>query len=426
LVSVKVKKTSIGTLQVGFDISGLDPHFKEHAQRGIGRYVRELKNHFDKVAPQRLEAPAQVGYFAHTDFKAGKLLNRLIECAPLGRETLRQQIVYPLRLRAGLELGFDVLHFPAHMDAPSWSPMPYLITVLDLIPVVCRDLYQTAETTWRFSLARWLELRAIRNAKKVLVISENTGHDVHKILGVPWERITVTPLGVSENFFADISPQQVEELSQRLGLDQTRPSLLYVGGIDQRKNWGYMFEVLARLRERCLATDKPVPMLIIAGRIDRDKQYIRFQAEIDRLKIRDLVKEVGFVSDYDLPILYRTCSVFFFPSLYEGFGLPPLEALAVGMPVVSSNTSAMPEVLGTCALYANPLKAEEGVEALFKILFEIPDNEEQRLRRRAQAIQFAWSKTGERTLAAYEDYARELAGKSSRLVVPRQLRDTAL
>ena len=187
-----------------------------------------------------------------------------------------------------------------------------------------------------------------------------------------------------------------------------------------------MFEVLARLRERCLATDKPVPMLIIAGRIDRDKQYIRFQAEIDRLKIRDLVKEVGFVSDYDLPILYRTCSVFFFPSLYEGFGLPPLEALAVGMPVVSSNTSAMPEVLGTCALYANPLKAEEGVEALFKILFEIPDNEEQRLRRRAQAIQFAWSKTGERTLAAYEDYARELAGKSSRLVVPRQLRDTAL
>ncbi len=419
-------KKAIGTLQVGFDVSGLDPNFKEHAQRGIGRYVRELKNHFDKVSPQRLESQAQVGYFAHTDFKAGRLLNRLIECAPLGRETLRQQVVYPLRLRAGHDLGFDVLHFPAHMDAPSWSPMPYLITVLDLIPIVCRDLYQTAETNWRFRLARWLELRAIRNAKKVLVISENTGHDVHRLLGVPWEKIAVTPLGVSEQFFVEVSPEQKEEYSVRIGLPRDRPKLLYVGGIDQRKNWGYMFEVLAQLRERCLVTQKPVPQLIIAGRIERDRQYPRFQAEIDRLQIRDLVTEIGYVSDQDLPILYSSCSLFFFPSLYEGFGLPPLEALAVGMPVVSSNTSAMPEVLGDCALYVNPLKADEGVEALFQTLFEIPDSKELRQKRRAQAIQFAWNKTGERTLAAYEDYAREIFDKRSSIMLPRQLGNSVL
>lgn len=397
-------------LQVGFDVSALDPSFKEHAQRGIGRYVRELKNHFDSVAPKRFEAAAQVGYFAHSDFKAGPMLNRLIESAPFGRQTLRQQLVYPLRLRRGLELGFDVLHFPAHMDAPSWSPMPYLITVLDLIPIICRDLYETSETTWRFRLARWLELRAIRNAQRVIVISENTGNDVHRLLGVPWERITVTPLGVSEQFFAEITPEQVTDVSVRFNLDTARPRVLYVGGIDQRKNWGYMFEVMARLKERCRASGKPIPQLIVAGRITKDKQYPRFQAELERLGIRDIVTELGFVSDGDLPTLYRCCSVFFFPSLYEGFGLPPLEALAVGIPVVSSDTSAMPEVLGKCALYANPIKAEEGVDALYTALFEFADSPELRDMRRKQAMQFAWARTGERTLAAYEEYARQLRG----------------
>lgn len=390
-------------LRVGLDTSALDPAFKEHAQRGIGRYVRELKAFFDV---HQMPPPVSVGYFDHTHFRAGAVVDRLIRCAPLGKETIRQQLVYPIKLSQGSQRGFDVLHFPAQMDAPSWSPMPYLITVLDLIPVVCRELYETAQTSWRFRLARWLELRAIQNAQRVLVISRNTGDDVHRLLGVPWERISITPLGVNRGFFREVSSQQIQELSSRLEIDSSRPAILYVGGIDQRKNIPFMLRVLARLRDECGAAGKVQPQLLLAGTIQKDRQYPLIRSLIADLKLENSVRELGFISDQDLPVLYRICSLFFFPSLYEGFGLPPLEALATGIPVVSSNTSAMPEVLGECADYVAPDDVAGAVETIFRRLFVIADTVEERQRRQLQAAAFTWEKTGASTLAAYESYAQ--------------------
>lgn len=392
-------------VRIGLDISALDPNFKEHAHRGIGRYVRELKNYFDGFSGNK---NAQVNFFDHTHFRAGRALDSLINCAPLGRETIRQQLVYPLKLARSSQRGHDVLHFPAHMDAPSWSPMPYLITVLDLIPIVCQELYQDTNASWRFHLARWLELRAIKNAARVLVISENTGRDVHRLLGVPWERISVTPLGVSEEFYRDVDSVEVSQLRDRLKIERGTPHLLYVGGIDQRKNWGFMLRVLAELKKACTEQGRRVPRLVMSGRIERDRQYPRLKALVEELKLQQEVLEVGFISDQDLPVLYHACDVFFFPSLYEGFGLTPLEALATGAAVVSSDTSVMPEVLGDSADYISPTDVSQAVLKIYQALFVIPQTEDLKAKRRSQARKFTWKRTGETTFEAYEQYARSI------------------
>lgn len=166
---------------VGLDTSALDPSFKAHAGRGIGRYVTELKKYFDRND----ESTLKVGFFDHRSLRAPSWLERSIASLPAGRETVRQQIVYPLSLKLSRSAAFNVMHFPAHMDAPSWSMRRYIITVLDLIPLVCADLYKADRPGWRYRLARWLEIRAIKNASLVLAISENTARDVVRLLDIP-------------------------------------------------------------------------------------------------------------------------------------------------------------------------------------------------------------------------------------------------
>lgn len=383
---------------VGLDSSALDPNFKEHAQRGIGRYVTELVSYFQRVAPKDPE----VTFFDHREFRAGKMVDGLIDLSPVGRETIRQQVVYPLKLGRGAFQRYDVLHFPAHMDAPSWSIPPYIITVLDLIPVVCRELYEADRPGWRFHLARWLELRAIKNAALVLAISESTAADVERLLGVPRERIVITPLGVDSRFFASHSaaPSGID-LRVSLGLPTSDDLILYVGGIDQRKNWNGMLESLRELRDRRRSRHASLPVLVMAGRIDRDRQYPLLLRRIQELQLEDAVISLGYVSEADLIGLYRECKVYFFPSLYEGFGLTPLEALAAGAAVVSSNTSAMPEVLGDAALLVNPTSIEECARTMDRLLDDSDLQRDLRERGPRHAARYTWERTGETTLAAY-------------------------
>lgn len=386
------------TLAVGFDTSALDATFKEHAGRGIGRYVRELTRYFDRLDGRSGEV--SVGYFDHTTFKS-PLLDTLISAAPAGRQTLRQQLVYPLHLGGSRTAGFDLLHFPAHMDAPSWSPKRYIITVLDLIPIVCRDLYEDAVGGVRFRLARWLELQAIRSAALILAISECTARDVQRVLGIPAERIRVTPLGVDAKFFTVTPGAPDEALRARLRIPTGAPVVLYVGGIDPRKNYPWLIEAFAALVSARAERGETLPVLVMAGRIDRDREYPRFRALAARSGVVERIIETGYVPEEDLLALYGASSLLFFPSLYEGFGFPVLEAMAAGLPVVSSNTSSLPEVVGEAGLLVSPGETGPAVAGMQAILSggELPE----RLRAdgRARARRFSWDRTGEETVRAY-------------------------
>ncbi len=410
---------------VGLDVSGIDPSFKAHAQRGIGRYVRELIRYFEGPSFQEIVRDFEVATFSHSSLREkGSAVLRgaaaMIERAPVLKATLRQQVLYPYQLASALGTvvgsqaprALDVVHFPAHMDAPSWGLSRYAITVLDLIPLVCADLYKASQAGLRFKFARWLELSAIRNASVVLCISAHTARDVHRILGVPWDRLVITPLGVNPSSFSEDSsdsahdPASVRTLKERISItpdDQDRPIVLYVGGIDPRKNISFLVKSFSEVR-KAWAEEKHgrPPLLVMAGNIQGEKEFPRLQATISELGMSADVVLSGFVGDKDLRALYRESAVFFFPSLYEGFGLPPLEAMAAGLPVASSDTSAMPEVLGEAALLFSPTDERQAIKSLTEILTRSELAARLKAEGRERAKLFTWEKTGEATVHAYQ------------------------
>lgn len=388
---------------VGLDVSALDEGFKAHAARGIGRYVKELHRYM--VSHQ--SDIAGVETFDHQTVRLPRMMERAVEMIPVGRQTIRQQLVYPFRLGTGAMSRFSALHFPAHMDAPAWLGKPYLLTVLDIIPVVLANLYAAEVPGWRFRFARYLELRAIKSAALILAISQHTANDLERVLGIPPERIRVTPLGVDEGFFAPVDDAVKEKAWELIGIPRASDMLLYVGGIDPRKNVAALLTVLEELSQVRQQGGDPLPHLVIAGRIEGDRGYPALCQTIRGRGLSPQVHLLGYVTDEMLKALYQIASVFVFPSLYEGFGLPPLEAMAAGLPVVSSDTSSMPEVLGDVGIGVPPNDTKRWVDELRLLL----DDKERRLSiSRAgieQARRFTWSRTGEATLSAYEQFCAE-------------------
>ena len=386
---------------VALDTSALDRSFKSHAQRGIGRYVAALKHYFDA----RRGGPVEVGFFNHTSFASGRIAKPLLKVLPAGVNIVRQHMLCPVQLATGAPRRFDVVHFPAHMDAPAWSMKRCIVTVLDLIPLVLQELYLPERGHFQFHVARWLERRAIRHAALVLAISENTARDVHHLLDIPCERIVVTPLGVDERFHRAALGVPETVLRERYGIPPRRPLILYVGGIDQRKNYPALVETVRQLLASGAFGDNP-PVLVMAGQIQDDRQYPKLNAIIAARGVTDAVILPGFVPDEDLLQLYTISAVFFFPSLYEGFGLPPLEAMAAGVPVVSSNTSCMPEILGNAAVFIDPHDTAAAAREIHALLTDPQRAACFRERGKRRARLFTWERTGESTVRAYELLAR--------------------
>jgi len=389
---------------VGLDISALDTSFKAHAGRGTGRYVSELQQYFLRNPDLDLEFKN----FSQKQLLSTGFLAKVVDRLPLAKQTVRQQLLLPFRAVTGNMSGYDLLHFPAHLDAPSWLPVRFAVTVLDLIPLLFQELYRPQHANWRFKLARQLEIRSILSASLILAISEQTRRDVNRLLKVPLERIHVTPLGVSENFLNYAHSQHLElELRHRYGIAPEAKVLLYVGGIDQRKNIGFMLKAFDQAMASFKARQQPLPLLVMAGNIVKDQQFPQVEAMISQMRFGAEVKLIGFVPDSDLATLYAMAEAFFFPSLYEGFGLPPLEAMAVGTPVICSNVSSLPEVVGEAALSFTPTDLDMAVGCILELF----DNHDlaQRLANqgRKRAASFSWDRTGETTVKAYQSFFKE-------------------
>lgn len=396
-------------LRVAFDSSALLPDFRAHAARGTGRYVRELAQYFRSEAQALGELGVHIQEFQSARLTEG-VLNTLTKVLPVGRMTIRQQVLFPMALQWGKTFGsaqvpaVDFFHFPTHLDAPASGYAPTVVTVLDLIPHLFPNLYGADDMRFRFRLARFLELRAIRRAKSILTISECSARDIVRELGIPRERITVTPLGIDENMRRKerLSEEAEQELRQRLGLPPPAPLILYVGGIDPRKNIKRMLCSFAQLLRSKSWTKEGAPRLVFIGKISADKEYPKLQAWKKEYGLSEQeCLELGFVSDEDLFAIYQIGAFLFFPSLYEGFGFPVLEAMASGLPVLCSGTSSLPEVAGDAALFCDP-EDEENMVWCMQHMFE--DRQlAKKLRQKGpeQAKKFTWKACGEKTVQAY-------------------------
>jgi len=247
--------------------------------------------------------------------------------------------------------------------------------------------------TFPAKLRAYLERAVPRSAERadgILTDSEATRRDVIELLGVAPERVTTVLLGVSGAFTPTAAPGEREILRAKYGLGD-RPTVLAVGTVQPRKNYERLIEAVDRVRAS-LDVD-----LVIAG-----KPAWLSESVLEAAATRDHVRILGFVDDADLPALYRQAAVLAFPSLYEGFGLPPLEAMACGTPVVASSASSVPEAVGDAGLLLDPRDTALWADALSTVLTDADLRADMAVRGLAHAATFTWTRAARQWLALLE------------------------
>jgi len=300
---------------------------------------------------------------------------------------LWEQTMLPFALRRD---RVDLLHAPAYV-APRFSATPLVLTIYDAIALRFPNLCKRVNALHY----RLLMPSAARRALRVIVPSECTRRDVVSLLGVPEERIRVVPLGVSAHFRPIEDAAEIAAVRRRYGLPELY--VLYVGNLEPKKNLPHLIRALAASRR----TGRLTHRLVIAGR--KAWHTAELRRTIRTYRLHDAVVFPGEIRESDLPALYSGASLFVFPSLYEGFGLPPLEAMACGTPVVATRAGALPEVLGNAAL----LLSSGDVRQLRIAMEKVMNNRFLRNSLRARGIErakrFTWENTARKTLDVYAE-----------------------
>lgn len=301
--------------------------------------------------------------------------------------------------KAARQRGVDLVHVP-YFSAPRSQHVPYVVTVHDVIPLALPAYANSRQMRAYLSVVA----RTVRQARMILTDSEFSRTDIVRRLGIPADRVRVSLLGVGEEFSPVVSyadEMELDALRTRLRLH--RPFVLNVGGFDLRKRLDYLIRGFA-LAQAQLDIDYDL-VLVGNPHSDNTELYPSVEPLVRELGLADSVRLVGFVSEEDKLALYRAAEVFAFTSEYEGFGLNPLEALACGAPVICSNRTSLPEVVGDAALLIEP-EPEAIAAALVRVLGSPDLRADLALRGPHRARAFTWRRTAEQTLAVY----REIAG----------------
>ena len=345
------------TLRIAFDAT-----YQRQPDGGIARYGRQLTA---ALRTRRDVEIVEVG--GGSTQKRGTLRRHFT--------TIGVDLVWhPLlgRLRAATT-GADIYHCPGLRGPLTHGRMPIVVTIHDLVPWLNPELMSRLTR----GHARLAQRRMARTADLVLCNSQDTANDVERLFGVPAARLRVTPLGVDPMFFESVAgPAPIAE-----------PYVLFIGSEQPRKNLERLEQAIALLR------DRGYPHVLVTAGAD----------SWGRVNFGDaFVRKLGKVSDAELVRLYAGAACLAIPSLHEGFGLPALEAMAAGTPVVASNTSALPEVTGGAAILVDPLDPHDIADGLEMAITE-RDAWIQRGRRRA--AEFTWTRTAALTMDAYRELA---------------------
>jgi glycosyltransferase involved in cell wall biosynthesis len=297
------------------------------------------------------------------------------------------------------EHGLDVLHVPSYRRMLWPKPCARVSTIHDLAPFRVANKYDWKRMIYGRVIAR----RLARRQDEIIAISENTARDIRAFFQVPYERITVIHNGLEhERFFAQNGTGTKEEISRRYGLE--RPFFLYTARLEHP---GKNHVRLIKAFDEFKASTRSDWQLALAGSDWHGAEAIH--AAIAGSPVKKDIRPLGFVPDADLPGLYRSAKVFVYPSLYEGFGMPPLEAMACGCPVISSARGSLGEVLGEAAAMVDPEDEREMANKL--VALAESDAVRARLREAGlqQARKFDWARTASETLNIY---ARAAAAKT--------------
>ena len=367
--------------------------FWDQPATGSGQYLRHLLASLCQVAPElnlSLVLPPHIQ--SPADLPDGvRAINAGRWAGKPGKVYFEQRAF----AQAARQLQADIAHVP-YWGTPLACPVKLVTTVLDVIPL----LYPVYQSGFFTSLYTSLVGAAARGSNHLITISETAKLDIEEQLGMADEQIAVIYLAPDQRFHPRLGSQHDEAVREKYDLPER--FVLYLGGFDWRKQVNMLLLAYTYVGE---ADGETFP-LVIAGREPAydNRLYPDLREYSRRLQIADYVRWIGFVDEADKPALYRLADVFVFPSLYEGFGLMALEAMASGTPVVTSNAIVFEEILEDAAYIVD--NAREMAGAIIALLIQQPLRDAMINQGLALASRYNWRITAQETLAVYEQVMR--------------------
>lgn len=361
-----------------------------HQKAGLGRYARTLAEHL--VTQDTASEYIAFAYGRFEDAALPPALRALPRASvPLDARPWRMGVWGAHALGIGLDRYMprvDVFHATEHL-------LPYVKHARTVFTL--HDLIFRLYPEYHLPVNHWFLRNAmpyfLRRADAIIAVSECTRQDAVRFYRVPPDKVTVIYEGVNPTLRPETDLDRVRAARQRYA--GGNPFILFLGTLEPRKNIPALVDAVRALAARGLPH-----RLVIAGR--RGWLYQGIFDHVRATGMQDAVEFLDYVPDADLPALFAACDAFVFPSLYEGFGLPPLEAMACGAPVVCSNTSALPEVVGDAALLVNPQSTSEIVAAVERVLTDPARRADMIGRGLQQAARFSWERAARETRAVYE------------------------
>ncbi|MEA3345536.1 MAG: glycosyltransferase family 1 protein [Chloroflexota bacterium] len=360
-----------------------------HGRAGLGRYAQSLAQALLDGDPVRFAFFYNRAPSAHLPVSLREAPIRTVRA---GYKPWRMAVWLGQLTHLGFDRllpGAELFHATEHLLMPL-RHIPSVLTVHDLVFRLLPHHHKLLNYVF-LNLAMPL---FIRRADHLIAVSHSTREDLVRLYSVDPSEITVIHEAADPRF----RPQPAEEI-ERVRREHGLPEhfILSLGTIEPRKNHRRLIEALSLLRRLGAEGWR----LVVAG--EKGWLYQPFFRRLEELGLEDEVILLGHVPEADLPALYSAATLFVFPSLYEGFGLPPLEAMACGTPVVCSRASSLPEVGGEAALYFDPTDVEEMAQAMYEVLRDGALRAEMQKRGLEQAKRFSWERTAEETMAVYQD-----------------------
>ena len=302
------------------------------------------------------------------------------------RETLGNNILLPLKLK---HYKLDLIHDPSQISPFMFNPAPTkVLTIHDLTPVI----FPEAHGKIHAFLQNNVFPRTLKHVNSIITISNSTKNDIIRYFKITETKIKVIYNGVDDRFKV-LHEDEIKSVKEEYGIKH--PFILFVGTLEPRKNIPTLLKAFYLLKKKNI----PHKLVIVGG---KGWKYDSVYETIKSLNLQKKVIFTGYVPDEDLPKLYNAADLFVYPSLYEGFGLPPLEAMACGTPVITSNTSSLPEVVGDAGILVNPFSVEEIAGAMESILKNKSLREQMIKRGLKRSQMFSWEKCAKEVVKIYK------------------------
>ncbi|MEE8391496.1 MAG: glycosyltransferase family 1 protein [Anaerolineae bacterium] len=357
---------------------------------GVHQYIYHLLRRLESNGDDELRYTVLLG---EGELPPDVALASLQSRWPTSRAAVRvlwEQLVQPWTLR---QIEADLVHGPVFIG-PLLAPCPIVITIHDLSFIRFPDLFRPANRLYLTVLTRL----SARRARRLIAVSAHAAAETAQLLGVPSERIDVVYHGV-DPAFRPLSANQVAAFRQRQGLPER--FVLFVGTLEPRKNLVRLIEAFARIH------NGRTKLMLVGG---KGWLYDELFARVQGLGLEDAVVFPGYVMNDDLPLWYNAATVLAYPSVYEGFGLPVLEAQACGTPVLTSNVSSLPEAAGDGALMVDPYDVDALAVGLNQMLTDEALRCELQERGLIHARQFSWPRAAQETARVYRQALAEGEG----------------